>query len=253
MIAPYYQDHAVTLWCGDMREVLCSREFMMSYTGSIDAVITDPPYGSTKLVWDRWVDGWPDALATMTNVLWCFGTFRMFWERKTQFSLWQLGQDVIWEKHNGSSFVNDRFRPVHEQPVMFYRGAWSELHRDVPTTPDAVARQVRRKKRPPQMGDVGEGHFVAEDGGPRQMRSVIYARGCHGYAVNETQKPEGIVAPLIHYSVPSGGVVLDCFAGSGTTLAVARRMGRRAIGIELREEQCKLIIERLAQRELALG
>ena len=84
------------------------------------------------------------------------------------------------------------------------------------------------------------------------MGSVIYARSCHGYAVNETQKPEDIVAPLVLYSVPEGGLVVDCFAGSGTTLAVARKTGRRAIGIEKRESQCRAIVDRLAQHELAL-
>jgi site-specific DNA-methyltransferase (adenine-specific) len=82
------------------------------------------------------------------------------------------------------------------------------------------------------------------------MRSVIQANNCHGYAVNETQKPEAIVAPLMQYSVPEGGLVIDCFAGSGTTLAVAKKTGRRAIGIEKRESQCRAIVERLAQGEL---
>jgi len=71
--------------------------------------------------------------------------------------------------------------------------------------------------------------------------------------VNETQKPEDIVLPLMEYSVPTGGLVVDCFAGSGTTLAVARKTGRRAIGIEKREEQCQAIVQRLAQRELLIA
>lgn len=97
---------------------------------------------------------------------------------------------------------------------------------------------------------MGESVYASEDGGPKLMESIIFARSCHGYAVNETQKPEAIVAPLIQYSVPPGGLVVDCFAGSGTTLAVARKTGRRSIGIELRKEQCQRIVERLSQREL---
>lgn len=248
-MTPYYQDHAVTLYCGDAMQIM--RDLALEQT--VDAIITDPPYGSTKFAWDRWPTGWPELAYFLTRVLWCFGTFRMFWEKKDEFASWYLGQDLVWEKHNGTNMAADRFRTVHELPVMFYRGGWSELYKNTPTTPDAVARQVRRKKRPPQWGEIGESVFVSEDGGPRQMRSVIPVRSCHGHAVNETQNPEGIMRPLIHYSVPEGGTVLDCFAGSGTTLAVARQMGRKAIGIELREDQCKLIVERLSQREFALG
>lgn len=66
--------------------------------------------------------------------------------------------------------------------------------------------------------------------------------------LNEAQKPEDIVAPLVQYSVPPGGILLDLFAGNETMLAVARKTGRRAIGIEKRRSQCKLIVERLRQR-----
>jgi site-specific DNA-methyltransferase (adenine-specific) len=45
-------------------------------------------------------------------------------------------------------------------------------------------------------------------------------------------------------------VVIDPFAGSGTTGAVARKTGRRAILIEKRESQCQAIVQRLAQGDL---
>ena len=50
--------------------------------------------------------------------------------------------------------------------------------------------------------------------------------------------------------MPLGGLVVDCFAGSGTTGAVARKTGRRAILIEKRESQCQAIAARLAQGDL---
>ncbi|WP_455387392.1 DNA-methyltransferase [Petrachloros mirabilis] len=241
-MTPYFQDERVTLYQG-------RAEHILPHLGTFDAVITDPPYGETSLEWDRWPQNWP-TLAAVAPQLWCFGSFRMFMDRGREFMQWKLAQDIVWEKHNGSNSSNDRFRRVHELAAHFYRGDWSALYLDPQYTQDATARTVRRKSRPPQWGELGESSYASEDGGPRLMRSVIYSRSCHGQAVNETQKPEALIAPLVAYSVPPGGVVLDCFAGSGTTLAVAVKLGRRAIGIELREEQCERIVERLSQKDL---
>jgi site-specific DNA-methyltransferase (adenine-specific) len=242
---PYYECAAVTLYHGDARELL-------PLLPKADAVITDPPYGETSLDWDVWPDGWPELAAMVAQQVWCFGSMRMFLDKGDDFRRagFRLAQDVVWEKHNGSNSANDRFRRLHELALHFYRGEWGDVFKAPQVTNDATARTVRRKKRPPQWGEIGEHHYVSEDGGPRLMGSVIYARSCHGYAVNETQKPEAIVAPLLQYSVPPGGLVVDCFAGSGTTGAVARKTGRRAILIEKREAQCQAIAKRMAQGEL---
>lgn len=242
---PYWSDDYVTLYHGDALDILPHLK--------ADCVITDPPYGDTSLDWDQWPDGWVGHAATVAPQMWCFGSFRMFANKAEEFrAYWKLAQDVVWEKHNGSNFFADRFRRVHELAVHFYRGDWTALHIEPQFTNDATARTVRRKRRPPQWGEIGEHSYRSEDGGPRLMNSVIYARSCHGYAIHPTQKPEAIVQPLVLYSVPVGGLVVDCFAGSGTVLQVARKTGRRAIGIEANEKYCRAIVERMAQHELAV-
>lgn len=243
MLKPFYQDELVTLYCGDAMELLPKLP-------KADAIVTDPPYGETSLDWDRWPDGWPALAAPVAPQMWCFGSLRMFMKHSEEFDAWKLAQDIVWEKHNGSNNANDRFRRLHELAPHFYRGSWETLYKCPQVTADATPRTVRRKARPQQWGDIGAGSYTSVDGGPRMMGSVIYARSCHGYAVNETQKPEELVAPLVLYSVPPGGLVVDCFAGSGTTLAVARKTGRHAIGIEKRQSQCQRIVERLSQGEL---
>jgi site-specific DNA-methyltransferase (adenine-specific) len=162
-----------------------------------------------------------------------------------------MSQDLVWEKHNGSSSAADRFRRVHEQMLHFYRGPWNEIYKIVPTMPDVKARSVRRKKnRTAHWGAIDDSSYISEDGGPLFQRSVIFERSCHGYAVNETQKPVAIIRPLIEYSCPLGGLVVDPFCGSGTTLVAAREMGRLAIGIDSRESQCEEAAKRLAQEVL---
>lgn len=246
-LSPYYQADGITLYHGDMREIV-------PHLKPVDAVVTDPPYNETSLDWDVWPDGWPSMLTRLTNSLWCFGSLRMFWERVPEFVDWKLAQDLVWEKHNGSALHADRFRRVHETAVHLYRGKWSSIFINPPFVSFEEERhrsKLIRGKEPQHWGgqESGSGYHYT---GIRLMRSVISVASCHGYAVNETQKPEGIVAPLLDYSVPPGGVVLDCFAGSGTVLAVARSQGKRAIGIEQRESQCQEIVKRLAQRQLNL-
>jgi adenine-specific DNA-methyltransferase len=60
-----------------------------------------------------------------------------------------------------------------------------------------------------------------------------------------TPKPERLLQRVIHIATNPGDLVLDSFAGSGTTGAVARKMGRRWIMVELGEHCQKLIIPRL--------
>lgn len=222
---------AVTLHHGDCLAVLAEMA-----PESFDAIVTDPPYQQTSLSWDRWVHGWPDAVARLlkpTGSMWVFGSLRMFMERRDDFAGWKMAQDIVWEKHNGSSFHADRFRRVHEQAVQFYRGDWASVWKGRVVTMDADRRVVTRKKgRTTHMGVIEGSTYTSEDGGPRIMRSVIYARSEHGRAVHPTQKPEAIIEPLILNACQPGGVVLDPFAGSGTTGVVARRLGRSAVLVE---------------------
>jgi DNA modification methylase len=64
--------------------------------------------------------------------------------------------------------------------------------------------------------------------------------------------PPKLIEPCILAGCPSGGLVLDPFAGSGTTLQVAQQLGRRGVGIELNPDYIKLAEKRTAQAGLAL-
>jgi site-specific DNA-methyltransferase (cytosine-N4-specific) len=65
--------------------------------------------------------------------------------------------------------------------------------------------------------------------------------------------PTALVKPMVLAGCPAGGTVLDPFAGSGTTLLVAKELGRKAIGIELNAEYCALARDRLRQDVLPLA
>lgn len=245
-MTPYAEIDGITIYH-------CRLEDIVDELPQVDAVITDPPYGETSLEWDVWPMGWPTMLVTKTNSLWCFGSFRMFMEQKVEFTLWTLAQEIVWEKHNGSGFASDRFKRVHELAVHWYKGKWSDVWKQTPKVPRTGERKVvknRASARSRHLSSINDCGY--EDDGTRLMKSVIPIRSCHGHAFNETQKPEGIIAPLMSYSVPPGGTVLDCFCGSGTTGVVARRQGKRAILIDNRESQCEEAAKRLQQAEWVL-
>lgn len=240
---PYYEHDGLAIYHGDCREIL-PRLFPVDCA----AVIADPPYGETNLEWDRRQAGWVAAVAAVVPLkasLWCFGSMRHFLEDAAEFKGWAFAQDIVWEKHNGSSFHADRFKRVHEIATHWYRGAWTDVFKDPQVTNDATARVVRKKGRPAHMGDIGEKTYISEDGGPRLMRSVLQVSSCHGYAEHPTQKPTALLRPIVRYSCPVGGLVLDPFAGSGSTLVAAKETGRRAIGIEGDEKYCEIAARRL--------
>lgn len=246
----YYSDDSVTLWHGDMREIVPTLDVRP------DCVIADPPYGETSLAWDRWPSGWPALLAEIDlRSMWCFGSMRMFLDRRDEFAPWRLSQDVVWEKNKGSSFHADRFKRIHEHAVHWYRGQWSEVRHEVPRRAHDGPRKgtVRRDSGlDDHLGRINRHPWT--DDGTRLTESVLRVRSMHQTgAVHPTEKPTGILDPLIRYACPPGGLVLDPFAGSGSTAVTARMSGRRAVLIEADERYCEVIARRLAQDVLPIG
>ena len=68
------------------------------------------------------------------------------------------------------------------------------------------------------------------------------------YNTHPTVKPLKLMEYLLTLTkTPTGGLVLDPFMGSGSTLVAASRVGRQAIGIEQDENACKIAVQRLEE------
>lgn len=102
------------------------------------------------------------------------------------------------------------------------------------------------------------GNVVKETYTSAEVAAMLHAQGdmikCHGGGghmgsplahENEAPFPEALAEPFIRCFCPPGGTVLDPFCGSGTTLAVARKWDREAIGIDVRETQVALSTRRV--------
>lgn len=240
---PYYEDDQVQLYLGDCREILPALDLQA------DCIVTDPPYSETSLAWDRWPDGWPTLAATVASSMWCFGSMRMFLDRAPEFADWKLSQDVVWEKQNGSGFAADRFKRVHEIATHWYRGDWRDVHHEVPV--EKAGRRgggdrgfKARASTRDHLGKIAPQMWSGD--GTRLLRSVMKIRSMHGRAIHPTEKPLGFLTPLLTYACPPAGLVVDPFAGSGSTLDAARQSGRRATGVEANEEYAERAARRLS-------
>lgn len=260
-MSAYYADDTVTLYLGDCREVAPR----LSGLGIVSCV-TDPPYGELAAAWDAWPNGWVDAAAWALPAaasLWCFGTARMFLDQAHEFAGWRFAQEALWVKRNGTGpGSRDRLTKVHEWAYHWYRGRWSDLHheweRERAAGPDKG--YVRKTVRQAEHQRPGR-ESPWQDDGTRQPRSVreieldsvrvIEAPSIRYRKRHLTEKPVAVVAELIRECTPPGGLVLDPFAGSGSTLDAARSLGRRAVGIEADEAACEQIALRLSELVIA--
>lgn len=165
---------------------------------------------------------------------------------------WWLRSEIIWSKPSCMpEGVTDRPTRAHEtifllskRPVYYYDAeAIAE---------DAIGSHYRgRASFIPGRQDNDRPSFPLKNG-KRNKRTVWTVASQPYLEAHFATFPPKLIEPCILAGAPAGGVVLDPFAGAGTTLMVAKNLGRQAIGIELNEAYCGLIVDRLRQDVLAL-
>ena len=250
MLSSYYSDELITLYCGDCRDVLPS-------LGAFDLLLTDPPYGTTEQKWDVATDVWiakqnvKDRAAAVIMCAQPYTTDVINGNRDQFKYCW------VWYKSQPGDCTNAKNKPMraHEDIAVFSSGTTANCSpRKMPYFPQGLRRSGRRRT----MGDNNPGR----NGGtfkPERANHKPYVQEFTNYpttvlafdnergVVHPTQKPVALMEYLILTYTETGEVVLDPFAGAGTTLVAAKRCGRRAVGIEINEEYCQKAVERLRQ------
>src|ERR671916_1636166 len=214
---------------------------------SVDLVFADPPYNlqlegaltrpDQSLVdavdddWDKFASfsdydaftrAWLLAVRRVMKrnaTLWVIGSYHNIFRvgaALQDLNFWILN-DVVWRKANPMpNFRGRRFTNAHETLIWAAKGAGAKGYTF---------------------------HYEALKAGNEdlQMRSDWFIplctgeerlKGPDGRKVHPTQKPEALLARVILASTNPGDVVLDPFFGTGTTGAVAKRLGRHFIGVE---------------------
>ncbi|WP_197704153.1 DNA-methyltransferase [Propionibacterium freudenreichii] len=168
---------------------------------------------------------------------------------------WRWIETYIWAKPNA---VPGRFGPrtkdSFEYVFHFAKGVpYFDLDAvRVPYKADAaeIARRAKDTsgRRTTDAGFGRDRTKTYRNGGadPGNVVSVSQTYNQYSGVRHTAAMPEGLAEFFIKCASREGGLVIDPFAGSGTTVAVAHRLGRRSVGFELHEEYVKVARERVA-------
>ncbi len=167
---------------------------------------------------------------------------------------WYLRQDIIWHKPNPMpEAVKDRCVKSHEYIFLFslkpkYYFDYKAIQEKAKYIGDnRGARKDIRRDEPKACSVAASSQPTGEYKNKRSVWSFNTAQsGEAHFAVFPEKLPE----LCIKAGTKEGDVVLDPFMGSGTTATVAKRLGRKWVGIELNEDYAKFIKNKTAQEEL---
>jgi DNA modification methylase len=200
----------VTLYCGDCLEVMAELE-----ANSVDAVITDPPYG----IGDIWKGGSSHG----------WGVASLATPKRNE-----------WDVKPAKEYFDEILRIANK--VIIWGGNYFEL----PTS-----RGWLVWSKPERNFTLSEAE-LAWTNIPMPIRVIDYHRSDSGRE-HPTQKPVGVMRFSIEKAkLPEGATILDPFMGSGTTGVAAVQLGRRFIGIEIDETYYEIAKKRIQQAMLQM-
>jgi modification methylase len=238
----------------------CLEQMAALPAASVDLVFADPPYNlqlngelhrpdnsrvdGVEEDWDKFADfaeydrfsrawlGECRRLLKPAGGLWVIGTYHNIFRigaALQDLGFWILN-DVVWRKSNPMpNFRGRRFTNAHETLL------WCALDRDARYTFNYEAMKALNDEL-----QMRSDWLIPICGGPERLRDA------EGRKAHPTQKPEALLHRVLLSSTRPGDLVLDPFCGTGTTGAVAKRLGRRFIGLERDPDYAARARERIA-------
>lgn len=226
--------------------------------GSVDMVLTDPPYGTTACAWDSIIplDQMWAALKRITkkNGAVVMTASQPFTSVLVSSNLRDFKYCWVWEKNKITGFANAKRQPLrnYEDVVVFGKTA-------VFYAPQGLKKINLTRKNSKTQGGGTLRNDVEEDTGRGSLRSAgkeytqeftgyprqVIKFDCETKTVHPTQKPVALMEYLIKTYTNPGETVLDFTMGSGTTGVAAMNLGRRFIGIERDDKYFAIAKERI--------
>jgi len=242
---------------GDCLEVMKTIE-----DNSIDAIITDPPYGTTACKWDSVINFdlmWEqlNRIIKPNGAIVLFGS-EPFSSALRMSNIKNYKYDWKWDKVNSGSFAVAKYRPltVFEDVVVFGKGRINyypimELAEDKNKRP----RNTEHKRNNDNSNGMASGVFKSSKTHNENLRfpknRLVYNKNKGELnalnRVHPTQKPIALMEYLIKTYTNENETVLDFTMGSGSTGVAAKNLNRNFIGIEIDENYFNIATERINQ------
>lgn len=226
---------------------------------SIDMILCDLPYGTTRNHWDSIIP--LDKLwAQYNRIIKDDGAIVLFSQQPFTSMLVMSNPKMfkyewIWEKDSGTGHLNSKFAPmkIHENICVFSKSAASF----VKDKSKAMIYNPQYRSGKPYKGKgglLGNGNYDSK----YQREVEVFNDGEHYYPIDiikfnrdkekfhPTAKPVELCQYLIRTYTNSGGVILDNCMGSGSTIVAAIKENRQYIGIEKEEKYFDIANERIA-------
>jgi len=213
----------------------CLEEMKNIPDGSVDMVLTDPPYGTTQNKWDSVIDlilMWTelnrivkDDGAVVMTAQQPFTSHLIMSNPKNFKYCW------TWVKEAGTGFLNAKKYPLKdsEDVVVFCR----KPHIYNPQMREGEPYTITQGKTKSKNYGTQTGATTVSDGKRYPLTTIHFARDKG--KVHPTQKPVALMEYLIKTYTSEGETVLDFTMGSGTTGVACKNLNRNFIGIELDE------------------
>jgi modification methylase len=203
----------------------------------VDAVTDDWDKFDSFEAYDRFTRDWLKAARRVlkdTGAIWVIGSYHNIFRVGT--ALQDLGfwimNDIVWRKSNPMpNFRGTRFTNAHETLIWATRDADQKKYTFNYDAMKALNEDLQM--RSDWVLPICTGGERLKDGG--------------GGKAHPTQKPEALLHRVLLATTNPGDLVLDPFFGTGTTGAVAKKLGRRFIGIEQEARYIKAARARIAQ------